>query len=139
MKYLALAILFLGTVPAQADKYHRWYPEPTVITTQYVTEVTEVTNVTEQVNVTDEVNTYNNYTADECQGVAIAMAGANNQMYYSTSKPQVSLGVGECHGEVAGSLMFGVKLGKNLPLLNGSIAVDEDVSAFGIGGTWVFK
>lgn len=123
--------LFFIALPSFADDPHRrWVP------TQ-ITEVTEVTNITELTNTTDIINEFNNY--NRCQGVAIAQAGANNQMYLGTHKPQLSLGIGECGGEVAGSLMFGMKPCKNCPLINGSIAVDDDVDAYGIGATFIFR
>ena len=90
-------------------------------------------------NITNTTEVINKFTNDECQGVAIGAAGANNQMYLGTHKPQLSLGVGECNGEVAGSLMFGMKPCKGCPLINGSIAVDDDVDAYGAGMTWIFK
>ena len=92
------------------------------------------------VNVTDLVNTTNitNYTPDTCQGVAIAMAGSNNTMYMGTDKPQISLGVGECGGDLASSLMFGMKINKKM-FINGSWATDNDINSFGVGATVVFK
>lgn len=75
---------------------------------------------------------------DKCHGVAIAMAGANNQMSIGTDKPQLSVGIGECDGEFASSLMFGVRINPKI-LINGSWATDEDVNAFGLGLNMVFK
>ena len=130
-------ILLLISLSALASDRHHWAPPAPTVTE--VTNVTDVVNVTELTNTTDIVNEYNNYVNDRGQGVAIAMAGANNQMYLGTHKPQLSLGIGECGGEVAGSIMFGMKPCKNCPLINGSIAIDNDVDAYGIGGTWLFK
>ena len=81
-----------------------------------------------------------NYTTgyNECQGVAIAMAAANNTMYAGTDKLQVSGGMGTCEGEWAGSLMGGMKVRNNM-FINGNWAFDEKVNAFGFGATWVFK
>lgn len=92
------------------------------------------------VNVTEVVNTTNieNYTPDYCQGVAIAQAGTNNQMYMGTRKPQLSVGLGECGGDLASSLMFGVGVSNNL-MINGSWATDNEVNAFGVGATVIFK
>ena len=111
---------------ANADKYDNHYYPPV---TTYMTEVTELVNTTN----------IENYTPDTCQGIAIAQAGANNMMYLGTHKPQLSLGVGECDGQMAGSIMFGVKPCKNCPMINGSWAMDENVNAFGVGATIIFK
>jgi len=46
--------------------------------------------------------------------------------------------LGECGGEVGGSLMLGVKAGKNA-LINGSYARDEDIDSFGVGLTIILK
>ena len=124
-------ILTMCATNSIADWRHNYTP-PVTTYTNHVTEVTELTEIT------DVVNTYNNYNVDECGNTAIAMAGANNQMYMGTDKPQLSLGVGECNGELASSLMFGMKLNKNL-MLNGSWAADEDVNGFGVGATVIFK
>lgn len=124
---IALSAISFSSV-VNADGSHYWEKR-----------IVEVTNITELTNTTEIIDTYNNYVNDQCQGVAIAQAGANNQMYLGTHKPQLSLGIGECDGEVAGSLMFGVKPCKNCPLVNGSIAIDDDVDAYGLGATWIFR
>ncbi len=142
MKYL-YALLFLilmaVTVTALADNPHHGGGEDTVTNVYNVYDTYNqydeyVTHVTEEQRVTELLTTTNvqNYTPDECQGVAIAQAGTNNQMNMGVSAPQWSVGIGECEGEVAGSLMIGVKPSKDL-LINGSIAIDEDVRAFGLG------
>ena len=78
------------------------------------------------------------YAEDHCNGVAIASALGNNHMSLATNKPQISMGLGECGGEVGGSLMLGVKAGKNT-LINGSYARDEDIDSFGVGLTIILK
>lgn len=75
---------------------------------------------------------------DECQGVPIAMAAANNQMYMGTDNLQVSGGMGTCGSNWAGSLMAGMRVRNNL-MINGNWAFDERVNAFGFGATWIFK
>ena len=119
---LILAYLIIVSY-AYADPHHN---------NTYVTEVTEVTELTEV------FNTYNDYAYDECNGVALSMAAASNQMYMGTKKPQISLGGGECRGEFAGSLMFGKMLNNGM-LLNAAIAADENVEAFSINATWILK
>jgi len=113
-----LIILFICT-PVYADKVRQEY--------------TTINNITQEY--TDNVT----HSSNECQGVAIAQATGNNQMYLGTNKPQLSLGLGNCQGEVAGSLMFGAKPGRDWPMINGSIAADNDVTAVGVGGTWIFQ
>ena len=129
----AVGLLFLSSA-VFAD---RWHHEEHDTYDTYNTYNEYVT--TEQV--TDIVNTTNieNYSPDQCQGVALAMATGSHQLYGGTQRPQFSVGAGECSGEVAGSLMFGVKPWKKGPLINGSFALDEDVSAFGIGASWVVR
>jgi len=130
---IALGIIFAMAHYAYADNPHHEEHDTYDTYNTYNEYVT-----TEQV--TDIVNTTNieNYSPDQCAGVAIAQAGANNQMYFGTKKPQMSFGVGECNGEFASSLMFGMRINNNL-LLNGSWGADNDVNAFGMGATWVFK
>lgn len=146
MKYLygiiCFFVLMYASMPLWADKYdHHYYPEPQVTNVYETYEVTQVVNATdEQVAAAMEAinpTTYS-YSPDECQGVAIAQAGANNTMYMGTTKPQLSLGVGECDGELASSLMFGMRVNNQL-MLNGSWATDESISAFGVGATVIFK
>ena len=80
-----------------------------------------------------------NYTTgyNDCQGIPVAMAAANNQMY-NVKSLQVSGGMGTCGGEWAGSIMGGMKVRNNM-FINGNWAFDEKVNAFGFGATWVFK
>ena len=127
--------MMIATVALASGSHHN-----DTVTNVYNTYDAYVTNVTEEQRITDLVNTTNisNYTQDHCQGVAIASAGANNHMSLATNKAQISLGMGECGGEVAGSLMLGVKAGKNA-LINGSYARDEDIDSFGIGFTVILK
>ena len=75
---------------------------------------------------------------NQCQGIPIAMAAANNQMYMGTNKPQLSGGMGECNGNWAGSLMGGMRIRNNL-MINGNWAFDDNVNAFGFGATFIFK
>jgi hypothetical protein len=126
MKILSafVVVLALASMPLLADNPHHGH------VTEVVTEVTEVTEM---------MNTYNNYTIDTCQGVAIAQAGANNHMFMGAHKPQLSLGLGECGGNIAGSIMFGMMINKRWPMINGSIAIDENVKAYGLGMTVIFK
>ena len=136
---LAIVLIYVCFVSdARGGNPHHYVTETRVIELQPV--VTYETNVTEQVNITELVNTTNieHYSPDQCQGVAIAQAGANNQMYMGTKKGQLSLGVGECNGDMASSLMFGARVNANL-FLNGSWATDNEVNAFGVGATWIFK
>ena len=112
----------------------RWHDEPLVITLQetpvinnYITEVTEITEYSQLENY--------GYTADNCQGIAISQAGANNQLYLGSSAVQASIGIGECGGEFASSLMMGMQINTNM-MINGSFAKDEDVNAYGVG-LWV--
>ena len=132
---LILAIAFLLSGSVLADKYqHHYFYEPIYIPVEQP-QATEVTNVTEVVNTTN----IENYTGDHCQGVAIAQAGANNQMYMGTSKPQASIGLGECGGDWAGSAMFGIKPCQDCPMLNGNWAFDDNINAFGLGATFIFR
>ena len=96
----AFVMMILATVALASGSHHN-----DTVTNVYNTYDTYVTNVTEEQRITDLVNTTNiqNYTQDHCNGVAIASAGANNHMSLATNKAQVSLGLGECSGEVAGS------------------------------------
>lgn len=130
MKYLILLFIGAGSSNVLADPH--WY-QPAIYTTE-VTEVTEVVNVTELVNTTN----IENYTVDKCTGFAAAQASGNNQLYFGSDKPQLSLGLGECGGDVASSLMFGMKLKNNL-MVNGSWLTDNDANAFGAGITVIFK
>jgi len=131
---IVLGIVF-ATVALASGSHHN-----DTVTNVYNTYDTYVTNVTEEQRITDLVNTTNiqNYTQDQCQGVAIASALGNNHMSLATNKAQLSFGLGECGDEVAGSLMLGVKAGKNA-LINGSYARDEDIDSFGVGFTWILK
>jgi hypothetical protein len=116
----------LASFTARADRVdNHYYPQEVPVINNYTTNVTEITE-------------YSRLQDYDCNGVAIAMAGANNTMNFGTLKPQVSIGIGECNGELASSLMGGVRLSNNL-FINGSWATDESVNSFGIGGTWVFK
>lgn len=101
-----------------------------------------VTNnyITNEYVTTSTIDSDYSYEADKCQGVPMAMAVGNNQMYMGTNKPQASIGFGECDGKLAGSAMFGVKPCPNCPLINGNWAFDDnDVNAFGLGATFIFK
>jgi len=130
MKYLVLlAFAVFFSIAQQASADHRYYYPPV-----QATSVTEVVNVTELVNTTN----IDNYTPDTCQGVAIAMAGSNNTLHFGTDHPQLSLGIGECNSDLASSLMFGMKVNKNM-MLNGSWATDNEVNAFGVGVGIIFK
>ena len=144
LAFIAVILIYaIFTSDAQGASPHHDVPAPVT----YVTEVYETYNVTETVYATDEQiaqaleaaspTTYS-YTPDDCQGVAIAQAGANNVMYMGTDKPQISLGLGECGGEFASSLMGGIRLNNKL-MLTGSWARDEDVDAYGVGLNMVFK
>ena len=109
----------------KADRYHHHHSLDLTVTPT----TTQTTNVTETIY----------YEADKCIGVPLAMAVGNNQLYMGTDKPQASIGVGECGGSLAGSAMFGMKLRNNL-MVNGSWGFDDnDVNAFGLGATFVFK
>jgi hypothetical protein len=122
------AFLLSVVTVASADKYHphpHTVPEVTVPVTLDVNEVTNVNDIA-------------NYTYDDCQSVAIGQAAASAQMYFGTNKPQISLGMGECGGDWAGSLRGGMKLRNNL-MFNGAWSFDEDVNAFGLGATFIFK
>ena len=132
----SLALLMMFATVALADNPHH----NDTVTNVYNTYDTYVTNVTEEQRITDLVNTTNisNYTQDECNGVAISSAIGNNHMSLATNKPQLSFGVGNCRDEFAGSIMFGVKAGKNA-LINGSYAKDENVNAIGLGLTIILK
>ena len=125
----AFVMMALATVALASGSHHDNTQETTVIN-NYVTEVTEITEIS-------QLHEYNSYT-DECNGVAIASALGNNHMSLATNKLQVSFGVGNCRDEFAGSIMFGVKAGKNA-LINGSYARDEDIDSFGVGFTWILK
>lgn len=135
---LAFALI---TLPVWAEPPHgdtniinNYYSEPTA-------DVVSVDNfANDTVDVVDLTNTSitDGYTVNECQGVAIAMAGSNNTMYMGTDKPQLSLGIGECEGDLASSLMFGMRLNKSM-MINGSWATDNDINAFGIGLGVIFK
>lgn len=122
LQIIVTAFLLAFVASADADRYH-------TVNVPVVLEVEQVSNVTE---ITE-------YSYNDCQGVPMAMAAANNQMYMGTHKPQASIGVGECGGDVAGSLMFGMKPCNNCPLINGNWAFDENVNGFGLGATFVFK
>ena len=130
MKYIIL--LLISTV-AFADNRHQHNYEPVNIPVILDFSTINDTNLTTQTVETTQLTTF-----DDCQGVSMAMAAGNNQMYFGTNKPQASIGVGECGGDVAGSLMFGMKLRNNI-MLNGSWGFDERVNAFGVGGTFIFK
>ena len=75
---------------------------------------------------------------DDCQGIPIAMAVGNNQMYYGTDNLQVSGGMGTCDDNWAGSIMGGMRVNNNM-MINGNWAFDEKVNAFGFGATFIFK
>ena len=143
LAFIAVVLIYaIFTSDARGASPHHDHPAPVT----YVTEVYETYEVTETVYATDEqiaqaldtVSPSVAYTPDDCQGVAIAQAGANNVMYMGTDKPQISLGLGECDGEFASSLMGGIRLNNKL-MLTGSWARDEDVDAYGVGLNMVFK
>lgn len=153
MKYLygivAFFVLMYASMPLWADKYeHHYYPAPDVTYVTEITEVYETYNVTETYNATDQqiadavmnASTVSNYTPDECQGMAMAMATGNNTMYMGTPAPQLSLGIGECDNYLASSLQFGMAVNKKL-MLTGSWGADEKTkkNAFGVGATVIFK
>jgi hypothetical protein len=86
--------------------------------------------------------TINNYTInqyDDCKGAALSSAIGNTQMYLGTRKPQLSVGMGSCGGEYAGSLMFGARPCDSCALVNGSFSTNGDVNTLGIGATFLFK
>jgi hypothetical protein len=91
-------------------------------------------------------NTYNNHLSettvnqyDDCKGAALSSAIGNTQMYLGTRKPQLSVGMGSCGGEYAGSLMFGARPCDSCALVNGSFSTNGDVNTLGIGATFLFK
>jgi hypothetical protein len=88
--------------------------------------------------VTDTFNTYNTYEVDKCQGIEEGQAAAAAPVYMGTDSPQMAFGAGECGGDWAGSIRGGLRIQKNL-MINGNWTFSEDVNAFGIGGTVVFK
>jgi hypothetical protein len=117
---VSLAILFFSSL-ALADK-----ESVTNYTTNNYTEVVELTELKPV------------FQSNHCQGVAIGQATANTQVYMGASKPQLSLGLGACEGEVAGAIKLGMKLSKNT-MINGSFAKDESVDAVGVGFTIILQ
>lgn len=145
MKRLLIMLALMLATTAIADKKHHhghYYEpvfEPQVVNVPLIIEP-EI-QVQNDLNTTNQtaVNNITDYQYNDCQGVAIAMAAANNQMYMGTSKPQLSGGMGECNGDWAGSLMFGMKPCDNCPILNGNWAFDDRVNAFGFGATFILR
>jgi hypothetical protein len=115
---MAFLVLFIMKT-ARADK-----ESVTNYTTNNYTEVVELTELKPV------------FQSNHCSGVAIGQAAANNHIFSGVNKytPQLSLGFGECDGEVAGSLMLGMKLKKNT-VISGSYARDENIDAVGFGIT----
>lgn len=136
MKYLILVLLSFSAI---ADNPHNYGTQIITIEPVMIEPVVydPVINL-EPVVYETQVNTIIEQYIDNCRGVALSQAGANNAMYMGTDKPQLSLGVGECNGDFATSLMVGGRINKQL-FINGSWAKDENTNAFGAGITAIFK
>ena len=144
MKYIyaitVISVLLFASMPLWAAP---WHDEPVIINNYITVEPTttnSTTDVIDNANIIDSVSTINNYTIDNCQGVAEAQAAANNQMYMGTDKPQLSMGAGTCSESWATSLMFGMRLNDRM-MLNGSWGHNyyTDVDSGGIGLLVIFK
>jgi hypothetical protein len=89
-------------------------------------------------------NTYNNSSEttinqyDGCKGAALSSAIGNTHMAFGVRKPQLSVGIGVCEGEYAGSVMFGDRPCDSCAMMNGSFSTNGDVNTFGLGATFAF-
>ena len=142
MKFYLYVVLMIAIATSIGVAFaDRWHDEPVIVNNYITVEPTTTnasTDVYDSADIVDSHSVTNNYTADKCVGLAAAQASGSNQMYFGSDKPQLSLGLGECGGDLASSLMFGMKIKNNL-MLNGSWLTDNDANAFGIGLNVIFK
>jgi len=87
--------------------------------------------------VINEYNTYNQYVTNE--GMALAMAAANINMYWGSSETQIAVSGGYMDSESAGMIAIGKRFCGSCPLLQGTLGRYNGETGLGIGATWLLK